>query len=96
MKMVRKQVYITPEQDRKLKECSQRLGVPEAEVIRRGIDLLEDEDAAQEAERLTAWRRVLSMMEERDKIRPESGGIDHFDREEVYAERLDRLGRIPG
>jgi hypothetical protein len=41
MKMVRKQVYITPEQERKLKECSKRLGVTEADLIRRAVDLLD-------------------------------------------------------
>jgi hypothetical protein len=44
MKMVRKQVYITPEQDRKLKDLSARLGVTEAELIRRSVELLEPHD----------------------------------------------------
>jgi hypothetical protein len=38
-KMVRKQVFITAEQDRKLKEQAAATGVSEAELIRAGIDL---------------------------------------------------------
>ncbi len=36
--MVRKQVYIEPEQDERLKLYARTLGVTEAELIRRGID----------------------------------------------------------
>jgi len=92
MKMVRKQVYITTEQDRKLKECSKRLGVPEAEVIRRGIEFIDDEAATQEADRRAAWQIVLDSMLRRAEMFPEGGSTDKFDREEVYADRLDRLG----
>ena len=94
MKMVRKQVYITPEQDKKLKECSQRLGVSEAELIRRGLELVDHEGDIWRMQRLAAWARVQAIMDEHIRTRPEGSGIDKFDREEVYAERLDRPGRI--
>jgi hypothetical protein len=38
-KMVRKQLFITEEQNRKLKEQAAATGVSEAELIRTGIDL---------------------------------------------------------
>jgi hypothetical protein len=38
-KMVRKQVFITAEQERKLKQHAAATGVSEAELIRAGIDL---------------------------------------------------------
>jgi hypothetical protein len=38
-KMVRKQLFITVEQNRRLKECAAATGVSEAELIRAGIDL---------------------------------------------------------
>jgi hypothetical protein len=38
-KMVRKQLFITAEQSRKLKERAAATGVSEAELIRAGIDL---------------------------------------------------------
>jgi hypothetical protein len=37
-RMIRKQVYIEPRQDRLLKERAKQLGVTEAEVIRQSID----------------------------------------------------------
>jgi IS5 family transposase len=89
MKMVRKQVYITAEQEDELKAAAKRLGVTEAELIRRGIELVQRED-----ERLAAARMLTEMLKKRAEEFPEGGGIDKFDREEVYAERLDRLGRI--
>jgi hypothetical protein len=96
MRMVRKQVYITPEQDKKLKECAQRLGVSEAELIRRGIELVEGGSDERRIQRLAAWKRLEVMMDEHIRTRPEGSGIDKFNRDEVYAERLDRLGRILG
>ena len=36
--MIRKQVYIEERQERILKKTARKLGVPEAELIRRGID----------------------------------------------------------
>ena len=36
--MIRKQVYIEPRQDRRLKMLAKDLGVTEAELIRQGID----------------------------------------------------------
>jgi hypothetical protein len=41
--MVRKQVYITKEQDERLKNLSLKVGVSEAELIRRAINSLDDE-----------------------------------------------------
>jgi hypothetical protein len=43
-----------------------------------------------------AWRRLLAMMKARAKRFPRGGSTVRFDREEVYAERLDRVGRISG
>jgi hypothetical protein len=39
MAMVRKQIYIETEQDNQLKRISRKLSVPEAELIRQGINL---------------------------------------------------------
>lgn len=38
MRMIRKQVYIDPRQERLLKRRASELGVTEAELIRRGLD----------------------------------------------------------
>lgn len=47
MDLVRKQTYITPEQDRAMKRLARRHGVTEAEVVRRALDRwLSAEEAA--------------------------------------------------
>jgi hypothetical protein len=40
MELVRKQTYITREQDRKLKVVAQQYRATEAEILRRALDLL--------------------------------------------------------
>ena len=38
MKLVRKQLYITPEQDMMVKRLAQQQGTTEADILRRAID----------------------------------------------------------
>lgn len=38
-RMVRKQILITPEQNRRLKKCATAAGVPEADIVRQGVEL---------------------------------------------------------
>jgi hypothetical protein len=52
-RMIRKQFYIEAEQDRLLKRLAGRLGVSEAELIRRGIDSLERDARAETAVRVS-------------------------------------------
>ena len=40
MKLVRKQVYITPAQDRAVRQLAQQQGTTEAEILRKALDLL--------------------------------------------------------
>lgn len=54
-RMVRKQVFITAEQNRKLKERAAATGVAEAELIRAGIDLR----LKQALEKQRPWREVV-------------------------------------
>jgi hypothetical protein len=63
MAMVRKQVYITQEQDEELKRLSDKLGVSEAELIRRGIEQVANANALGAREQ--AWNRLLAFMKER-------------------------------
>jgi hypothetical protein len=48
--MVRKQVYLAREQDRKLKALAARRGCTEAEIIREALDRLPDPDRSTEAQ----------------------------------------------
>lgn len=54
-KMVRKQLFITAEQSRKLKERAASTGLSEGELIRAGIDL----QLKQESEEQRAWRNIV-------------------------------------
>lgn len=44
-RLVRKQLSLTPEQDRELKRRSRALGVSESEIVRRALDAALSEDA---------------------------------------------------
>ena len=57
-KMVRKQVFITAEQNKKLKARAAAAGVAEAELIRAGIDLR----LGQEPEEKIDWRTALGKL----------------------------------
>ena len=89
--MVRKQVYIEPAQEANLKKQAKKLGITEAEIIRRAIDrqmvllvpALRD---------LSAWEREKEFIAERMAGKTLPGGRK-FKREETYEERLKRYGR---
>lgn len=93
MYMVRKQLYLSESQDAALKERARSSGMSEAEVVRRALDaelFVQSPKAArrwvpgrQEAieELIALWTDTVTAVEGR------------FDREELYAERLDRYGR---
>lgn len=90
--MVRKQVYITTYQDALLKRLARRLGVSEAELIRRAID--HDLGAGQGT---TQWLRPEAWEEERAfraswLAQHPTQKVQRWTREELYEERLDRNG----
>lgn len=89
--MIRKQVYIEPEQDAILKRLAQMLGLSEAEIIRRGID--QQTAAVPTGSRdLTAWQREKSFIAKRMAEGPVSSRR-RWNRDELYEERLARYGR---
>jgi hypothetical protein len=78
-KMVRKQLFITAEQKRRIKTRAALSGMSEGEIIRRGIDReLAEEATAGERDWKDAWRQAAGMWKDRDDI-------DAF-----YAERRKR------
>ena len=62
--MIRKQVYLEPEQDKALKRLARRTHRPEAEIIRAALDL-HMEEAASTGRRKAAWREVNSFIAQR-------------------------------
>ncbi len=90
-RMLRKQVYIEPEQDRVLKQQAKKLGVSEAELIRRGIDQVGRVFAALPLD-LTAWQDEMAFILKRARLRA-LGRRRGWTREELYEERLQRFSR---
>jgi len=80
-RMIRKQVYIKPVQDKMLKERAEQLGVTESELIRRGVD---QATAVVKAPRdPKAWEEALAFMKQRGKMRvPQTGRT--WTRDELY------------
>lgn len=89
--MIRKQVYIEPLQNVNLKKQAKRLGITEAEIVRRAIDRqmallvpgLRD---------LSAWQREKAFIAQRIAGKPLPGGRK-FRREEAYEDRMKGHGR---
>ena len=89
--MIRKQVYIEPLQNVNLKKQAKKLGITEAEIVRRAIDRqmallvpgLRDP---------SAWQREKAFIDQRIAGKPLPGGRK-FRREEAYEDRLKRYGR---
>ncbi len=63
MKMVRKQFYITEEQDALLKRLAASMGVTEAEVVRMALDRLTEVNYAPDAATSTGRVRETAIMD---------------------------------
>jgi hypothetical protein len=92
-RMVRKQVYIEPVQDVRLKRKAAELGVTESDLIRQGIDLVTD--AGTSSARDEAWNELLTFIEDRARSLPAPENPDspvnrRWSREEMYEERWNR------
>ena len=80
--MIRKQVYITPLQDKLLKARARQLGVTEAELIRRGIDR-SLQDGVKPLPDPKALKEIESYIRARMRKGPLKGGR-RWTREELY------------
>ena len=90
-RMVRKQVYVTKEQDRLLKRRAKALGVSEAAVVRQGIELAGKSSASFPFDR-KAWEEEKRFIQKRMRMRvPQTGRS--WTREELYEERFERYSR---
>ena len=89
-RMVRKQVYIEPEQELLLKRKARDLGVTEAEVIRRGLAAVAS--VSSPARDARAWEDELEFIRQRTRLKSPRRKRG-WTREELYDERLKRLSR---
>jgi len=92
-RMVRKQIYIEPEQDALLKERARELGLTESEIIRQAIEQALSE-SHKRARAIAAWEDAIAVMKERAKLPiAGTGGPRGWTREELYDERPKYLSR---
>ena len=85
--MVRKQLYLGIEQDRKLKRLASSRRCTEAEVVREAIDQLPEAEPESE---VVAELRRLGMLAPPPKLPPELQGVS---REELEARWFDILAK---
>lgn len=90
--MVRKQVYISHEQEQLLKHLARETGSTEAHLMRESLQrMLEDEQA-----RAALWARHMALLEglsdeaEQLRIQGLTGGGRTWKRDELYEERFQR------
>ena len=91
---IRKQLYITPEQERLLKERAAASSQSEAEIVREALEsyLTGDSGSFMASRRREALRRLLELTDEISRNHRFPEGYK-FDRDEVYAERMARITR---
>lgn len=91
-RMVRKQIYLEPEQEKRLKQQAKALGVSEAELIRRGIDRVTRLPAGGPLDS-KAWQDELAFIRKRARRWKALGQTRRWTREVLYAERLPGVSR---
>ena len=96
-RMVRKQIYIEADQELQLKAESERLGVSEAELVRRGLMLVargaseaKGRPARDASRAARAWAEARLLME-RLAVEPSGEAGERWTRDDLYTDRLDRL-----
>jgi hypothetical protein len=91
MKMIRKQLYVGPEQQRKLRLLAKRWKCTEAEVMRAAIDRLPDIESAADA-RLREAGLLVDLPDDPDLPPPEK--VEELERE--WDEWLRKRGKPIG
>jgi predicted DNA-binding protein len=82
--LIRKQIYLPEEANRRLIEYSKSKNIPQAEVIRESVekylDTLEAEDQKE------SWDQFI------DKMRSSDLRLNKWKRDELYRDRMDSSG----
>jgi hypothetical protein len=84
--MIRKRIYIEPEQEELLKQRARELGVTESDLIRRGIDQIARVGVPVVRDQ-RAWEDELEFMRQRSQL-PHLGHARSWTREELYEARV--------
>ncbi|MFK7696382.1 CopG family transcriptional regulator [Paenibacillus sp. HJGM_3] len=80
--MIRKQIYLSEEMNRRLNEISRQRGVPQSEVIREGLEQYITESVKKDE----LWEELLSEMKKAPPMDLK------WNRDEQYAERTEKYG----
>jgi hypothetical protein len=67
-RMIRKQIYIAPEQDHRLKKIARELRTTEASIIRQGLDRLFTV-GVHSVQNLDIWKHELSFIKRRARLK---------------------------
>jgi hypothetical protein len=94
-RMVRKQIYIRPQQEERLKQLAEARAVSEAELIREAIEVMLQAAPVEQAskplpEKEAAWQAILGSIRDL-KPDPERTEPYRWNREELYEERMAKL-----
>lgn len=92
--MIRKQLYITEQQDRALKRQAKARGVSEAELVRQALDEMLRETLGAGIQRREALDRLLDNTR-RLAAQHRLSTTYRFDRDALYAEREERWRHPP-
>jgi hypothetical protein len=87
-RMTRKQIYIEPDQDRRLRALSRRRSKTESELVREGIDRVLSTPPLSARDH-KAWKEELAFIDHLTRLGPVKGKRT-WTREELYDERLSR------
>lgn len=87
-RMIRKQIYIELRQEELLKRRAKQLGIPESELIRRGIDQISRVPLNLTPD-LQAWEEAKAFIKQRMNIVAPQTGRD-WTRDDLYDERFKR------
>lgn len=84
-RMVRKQMYLRKDQDRRLKQVARRMGLAEAEYIRLALDraLSEPAEPVPAPRDVSAWDDIMAFLRARHAKGPLPGTRD-WKREDIY------------
>ena len=87
---VRKQIYLTKRQVQAIQKQADKLGTSESELIRRAIDAELRGHRSSFRPDTVAWGELREFLL---TFQPANAGKQpyHFDRDEIYAERLGRF-----
>jgi hypothetical protein len=94
-KMVRKQVFITTQQNNRLKARATAEGVPVAEIIRRGIERVLEQapPPADEGDWKDAWRQACGIWKDRDDLDDLYAGLRKRNKQRMERIRKQMRGR---